>query len=102
MNEEKIKPIKAIVSVYNKVEQIKKDIDVLKNIRNSNTFVMTTFLAGDESIDNYVMSITSSNVMEGNNGELYQSFIDGLLKNKEEELRSYDNVLASFEDKIVL
>lgn len=102
MNEEKIKPIKAIVSVYNKVEQIKKDIDVLKNIRNSNTFVMTTFLAGDESIDNYVMSITSSNVMEGNNGELYQSFIDGLLKNKEEELRSYDNVLASFGDKIVL
>lgn len=44
MNEDKIKGIKAIVSYYNKAELLKEEIDKLKSIRESNTFIMTIFL----------------------------------------------------------
>lgn len=91
---------KAIVSIYNKVDVLKNDIEILENIRNSNTFIMTVFLGGDETVNNYSMSITSDNIMNNNNGELYQSFIDGLLESKKKELISYNNVLLSFEEKM--
>lgn len=100
MNDDRLKSMRAIVSVSDKVEQIRKEIVILNKIRNSNTFIMTAFLAGDESIDNYTISITSSNLMEGNNGDLYQSFIDGLIDGKEKELSGYDDVLKLFDENI--
>lgn len=99
MNEDKIKGIKAIVSSYNKVELLKEEIDKLKNIRESDTFIMTTFLAGGNSIDNYTISITSDNIMQSNYGEIYQDFIDRLIEGKEKELASYNMVLEKFSEK---
>lgn len=96
MNEDKIKGMKAIVSYYSKAESLKEEIEKLKNIRESNTFIMTVFLAGDNSIDNYTVSITSDNIMQNNYGELYQNFIDKLIEEKERELASYDMVLEKF------
>lgn len=96
MNEDKIKGMKAIVSYYNKTESLKEEIERLKNIRESNTFIMTVFLAGDNSIDNYSVSITSDNIMQNNYGELYQNFIDKLIEEKERELASYEMVLEKF------
>ena len=93
MNEDKIKGIKAIVSYYNKVELLKEEIDKLKSIRESNTFIMTIFLAGENSVDNYTMSITSDNMMQNDYGVLYQDFIDKLIEGKEKELASYNMVL---------
>lgn len=100
MNEEKIKGIKAIISYYNKAESLKEEIDKLKNIRESNTFIMTTFLAGDKSVDNYSISITSDNIMQNNYGEIYQDFIDKLIEAKEKELESYNMALEKFSEKI--
>lgn len=88
--------MKAIVSYYNKAESLKEEIERLKNIRESNTFIMTVFLAGDNSIDNYTVSITSDNIMQNNYGELYQNFIDKLIEEKERELASYEMVLEKF------
>lgn len=96
MNEDKIKGMKAIVSYYSKAESLKEEIERLKNIRESNTFIMTVFLAGDNSIDNYSVSITSDNIMQNNYGELYQNFIDKLIEEKERELASYEMVLEKF------
>lgn len=96
MNEDKIKGMKAIVSYYSKAESLKEEIERLKNIRESNTFIMTVFLAGDNSIDNYSVSITSDNIMQNNYGELYQNFIDKLIEEKESELASYNMVLEKF------
>lgn len=96
MNEDKIKGMKAIVSYYNKAESLIEEIERLKNIRESNTFIMTVFLAGDNSIDNYTVSITSDNIMQNNYGELYQNFIDKLIEEKERELASYEMVLEKF------
>lgn len=100
MNEEKIKGIKAIISYYNKAESLKEEIDKLKNIRESNTFIMTTFLAGDKSVDNYSISITSDNIMQNNYGDIYQDFIDKLIEAKEKELESYNMALEKFSEKI--
>lgn len=95
-----IKGIKAIVSYYNKVELLKEEIDKLKSIRESNTFIMTIFLAGENSVDNYTMSITSDNMMQNDYGVLYQDFIDKLIEGKEKELASYNMVLEKFSEKI--
>lgn len=100
MNEDKIKGIKAIVSYYNKVELLKEEIDRLKSIRESNTFIMTIFLAGENSVDNYTMSITSDNMMQNDYGVLYQDFIDKLIEGKEKELASYNMVLEKISEKI--
>ena len=64
----------------------KEEIDKLKSIRESNTFIMTIFLAGENSVDNYTMSITSDNMMQNDYGVLYQDFIDKLIEGKEKEL----------------
>lgn len=100
MNEDKLKSMRAIVSISNKVEQIRKEIDILKIIRDSDTFIMTTFLAGDKSINNYSISITSSNIMDGDNGDLYDAFVNGLIESKEKELKGYSDVLWLFNEKI--
>lgn len=100
MNEDKIKGIKAIVSYYNKVELLKEEIDKLKSIRESNTFIMTIFLAGENSVDNYTMSITSDNMMQNDYGVLYQDFIDKLIEGKEKELASYNMVLEKFSENL--
>jgi len=76
------------------------EIDKLKSIRESNTFIMTIFLAGENSVDNYTMSITSDNMMQNDYGVLYQDFIDKLIEGKEKELASYNMVLEKFSEKI--
>lgn len=97
---EKIEGYRAIIAVYDKVEQLKKEIETLVQISLSNTFCLSIFLSGDSVIDNYTMSITSENIMQNSNGELFDSFLNGLIESKQKELESYMPVIESIENKM--
>ena len=61
---------------------------------------MTIFLAGENSVDNYTMSITSDNMMQNDYGVLYQDFIDKLIES--EELKRALTVLSQTEKERLL
>lgn len=99
MNEIKINQSKTIVSTINNMEILKKDIDILEKIESSNVFIMTSFLGGDNSTENYSYSITSDNIMDGENGDIYQSFITSLIKSKKKQLEIESGVLDYLTEK---